>query len=43
MKQQKMVEKMYKYKRLFLSYKHKLPQVSEKIMELKQRQDKVST
>jgi|TARA_R100000541_G_C1836464_1_gene75135 hypothetical protein len=34
---------MYKYKTLYLKNKARLPQVAEKIMELKQKQTRIST
>ena len=42
-KQEKLVSRMYKHKTLYLKNKARLPQIAEKIMELKQKQTRVST
>jgi len=42
-KQEKLVNRMYKHKTLYLKNKARLPQIAEKIMELKQKQTRVST
>jgi len=42
-KQERLVNRMYKHKTLYLKSKARLPQIAEKIMELKQRQIRIST
>jgi hypothetical protein len=42
-KQQRMLERMYKHKRMLHSYKNKLPKIAEKIDELKQKQQFVAS
>jgi hypothetical protein len=42
-KQERLVSSMYKYKTLYLKNKARLPQIAEKIMELKQKQIRIST
>ena len=42
-KQERLVSSMYKHKTLYLKNKARLPQIAEKIMELKQRQARVTT
>jgi len=42
-REEKLVKRMYKYKTLYLKNKARLPQVAEKIMELKQKQTRIST
>jgi len=42
-KQERLVSSMYKHKTLYLKNKARLPQIAEKIMELKQRQIRIST
>ena len=42
-KQEKLVNRMYKYKTLYLKNKARIPQIAEKIIELKQKQIRIST
>ena len=42
-KQERLVNRMYKHKTLYLKNKARLPQIAEKIMELKQRQTRITT
>ena len=42
-KQERLVNRMYRHKTLYLKNKARLPQIAEKIMELKQRQARVTT
>jgi len=42
-KQERLLSSMYKHKTLYLKNKARLPQIAEKIMELKQKQIRIST
>ena len=42
-KQERLVNRMYRHKTLYLKNKARLPQIAEKIMELKQKQTRITT
>ncbi|BAQ88296.1 hypothetical protein [uncultured Mediterranean phage uvMED] len=42
-KQERLVSRMYRHKTLYLKNKARLPQLAERIMEIKQKQTRIST